>query len=471
MLIMSKFAAVNAALRDRFWPVYLYLIASTVLTLSALFRGEMHAALCLCGTSFISLIAAGGLKFGILRGDKAQRVGVPIIALVLFAFAYWLSNGFSVQLFGYNLSGLTWGAIGALIGIAFIDQRPANHRGQASLHSGEVPQQPLKASDEKIVSDLAELMAKGDIRPDAFYDVSVLPHPKDDILLAIEGEIIREPSHARVELLAAGAAFLPSFQQGIGFKPLCWLGVDLAELQRSTPNVKEQAKILAQSPDRERAERFLAVMKNESAQIQTRIDAAVRARKARMTHSSLATADTNAEAQFKMGNRCIGDNDYAEAAKWYRKAAEQGYAMAQSQLGLMYYVGEGVPQDFAEAARWCRVAAETGITEAQCRLGDMHIKGQGVSQDYVEAAKWCRKAADKGHATAQMLLGTLYHNGQGVPRDYELAMTWLTLAFAGFSPGTKQRETSTSLCKLVASKMTEPQIARAVQLAREWRPT
>jgi uncharacterized protein len=50
--------------------------------------------------------------------------------------------------------------------------------------------------------------------------------------------------------------------------------------------------------------------------------------------------------------------NYAEAVKWYRKAAEQGYAWAQYNLGFMYFHGQGVPQDYAEAAKWGRKAAE-----------------------------------------------------------------------------------------------------------------
>jgi hypothetical protein len=332
----------------------------------------------------------------------------------------------------------------------------------------------FKYSDEKIVSDLADLMAAGDLKPDEFYDVSVLPHPKEDILLAIEREILREPLDARAEWLAVGAAFLPSFQQGIGPKPLFWVGADLAELQRSTPDVKEQMRVLANSPDRVRAERLLAHMKVESEQTQARISAAQRLRAARMKHSTLRTADTNAEAQFKMGNKHIAgrevSQDYGEAAKCYRKAAEQGHAMAQSQLGLMYAIGQGVPQDFVEAAHWCRAAAEEGIAEAQCQLGDMHIKGHGVSQDDVEAAKWCRRAAEQGNAMAQMLLGAIYHNGQGVPQDYVQAQMWLTLVGDGFSPSRQSnRETAESLRKVVVAKMTEPQIAQAERLVREWK--
>ena len=49
--------------------------------------------------------------------------------------------------------------------------------------------------------------------------------------------------------------------------------------------------------------------------------------------------------------------DYAEAAKWYRKAAEQGRANAQNNLGVMYERGQGVPLDYAQAHMWFDLAA------------------------------------------------------------------------------------------------------------------
>ena len=57
--------------------------------------------------------------------------------------------------------------------------------------------------------------------------------------------------------------------------------------------------------------------------------------------------------------------DYAEAVKWYRLAAEQGDADAQDKLGVTYAGGEGVPQDYAEAVRWYRLAAEQGHYHAE----------------------------------------------------------------------------------------------------------
>src|SRR4029078_1438391 len=71
--------------------------------------------------------------------------------------------------------------------------------------------------------------------------------------------------------------------------------------------------------------------------------------------------------------------DHAEAAKWYRKAAEQGYAKAQWYLGLEYYRGRtGLPRNFSEAVKWQRKAADQGIAEAQIELGNMYYRGEGV---------------------------------------------------------------------------------------------
>ncbi|WP_048954519.1 tetratricopeptide repeat protein, partial [Haemophilus influenzae] len=69
------------------------------------------------------------------------------------------------------------------------------------------------------------------------------------------------------------------------------------------------------------------------------------------------------------------------------KAAEQGYANAQANLGSMYAIGRGVKQDVFEAVKWYRKAAEQGDAKAQLNLGVTYAKGQGVKQDDFEAVK------------------------------------------------------------------------------------
>ena len=74
--------------------------------------------------------------------------------------------------------------------------------------------------------------------------------------------------------------------------------------------------------------------------------------------SSLALAQTGEEC-FEKAKEYYSNNNFVEAAKWFRKAADQGIALAQANLGLCYEKGEGVPRDIAEAMKWYRLASES----------------------------------------------------------------------------------------------------------------
>ena len=104
--------------------------------------------------------------------------------------------------------------------------------------------------------------------------------------------------------------------------------------------------------------------------------------------------------------------------------AEAGDAELQFSLGVMYEHGEGVRQDYAEAVRWYRKAAEQGHVEAQYNLGVMYAEGQGVRQDYAKAVRWYRKAAEQGQAESQYNLGLMYEKGKGVPKNRKVAKEW-----------------------------------------------
>ena len=60
----------------------------------------------------------------------------------------------------------------------------------------------------------------------------------------------------------------------------------------------------------------------------------------------------------------------------------------------MYAVGQGVPKDGAEAEKWFRLAADQGYAPAQYNLGVMYTNGWGVPQNYDEATKWHALAAN-----------------------------------------------------------------------------
>ena len=105
-------------------------------------------------------------------------------------------------------------------------------------------------------------------------------------------------------------------------------------------------------------------------------------------------------AGFNDGMIAHERGDYATALREFRALAEQGAAMAQYNLGLMYGKGQGLPQDYGEAARWVRKAAEQGIAKAQNYLGLMYGTGNGFTQNLVQAHKWFSLAATQGDKDA-----------------------------------------------------------------------
>ena len=147
-----------------------------------------------------------------------------------------------------------------------------------------------------------------------------------------------------------------------------------------------------------------------------------------------ALAGTAVAGPFEDGVSAYERGDYAEAVKWYRKAAEQGNAGAQFSLGFSY------------------------------------IKGEGVPQDYAEAVKWYRKAADQGATAAQLNLGLMYKNGWGGPQDYVQAHKWFNLAASRLPASGKGRDMAAEYRDSMAAEMTRAQIVEAQKLAREWKP-
>jgi hypothetical protein len=105
-------------------------------------------------------------------------------------------------------------------------------------------------------------------------------------------------------------------------------------------------------------------------------------------------------AQNLLGTWYLGQKDYSSAAKWFQKAAEQGYADAQLRLGLQYYSGQGVTEDKAKGLEWIRKAAEQGYARAQFHMGHH-------SNDDAKAVEWFRKAASQGDTDAQYELNIL----------------------------------------------------------------
>ena len=139
--------------------------------------------------------------------------------------------------------------------------------------------------------------------------------------------------------------------------------------------------------------------------------------------------------------------------------ARQGDTQAQNNVGVMYKLGDGVTQDYKQAVKWYRKAAEQGFAEAQYNLGEMYA----VNQDYKQALKWLTKAAEQGRAEAHYKLGYFYGAGLlGFPVDREMAHMWFNIAASsGYKDAKKFRD-------LFAKEMSPSQIEKAQDMARKW---
>jgi len=154
----------------------------------------------------------------------------------------------------------------------------------------------------------------------------------------------------------------------------------------------------------------------------------------------------------------------SETANYLHKLAEAGNMDAQSQLGLLYYDGRGVPQNFKEAGIWFRKAAEQGHAGAQVNLGTLYFLGYGVSENNQEALFWFRKAAAQRDALAFAKLGRMYEQGREVPRNLVQAHMWYNLSAAH---GEKR---AVEIRDALAKQMDPGQVAEAQRLAVEWMP-
>ena len=132
---------------------------------------------------------------------------------------------------------------------------------------------------------------------------------------------------------------------------------------------------------------------------------------------------------YKNGKKGVA-KDEVKAVEWLRKAAEQGHAYGQVHLGLMYAKGTGIVKDEVKAVEWFRKAAEQGHANGQSNLGHMYQNGIGIAKDEVKAVEWYRKAAEQGHALGQSWLGYMYDSGKGVEANQQEARKWYEKAAA-----------------------------------------
>ena len=102
------------------------------------------------------------------------------------------------------------------------------------------------------------------------------------------------------------------------------------------------------------------------------------------------------EAKVKLGRQYQDVKDYKEAFKWYMLAAEQGYADAQLNIGLMYsHGGMGVLRDYNQAYMWLNIGAANGSSAA--KRWRKKVAGNMVSKHIEKAKAMARKCMESNY--------------------------------------------------------------------------
>jgi TPR repeat protein len=118
----------------------------------------------------------------------------------------------------------------------------------------------------------------------------------------------------------------------------------------------------------------------------------------------------------------VPDADPDEVIALYRRAAELGNPVGQSQMAVRYSQGKGVDQDATESLAMLEAAARGGHTPAQMSLAAAYLRGIGGEPDQAQAAFWYRTAVEAGVEEAVAPYASMLARGIGVPKDEMAAL-------------------------------------------------
>jgi TPR repeat protein len=178
----------------------------------------------------------------------------------------------------------------------------------------------------------------------------------------------------------------------------------------------------------------------------------------------------NAVAQLKLGmifsRGKTGSPDHVAALRWFTKAAEQGQVDAQFELGRIYRDGLGTRVDGNAAVSWLERAAEKDTPHALNALGELYLGHQNVPQDFAVARSWFLRGAQAGNSPSMYNLGIIYALGHGVAQDEVEALKWLALA-ADTGVG-EDRDRALRARSRLAERLTPVEVSWAASRVEDW---
>lgn len=167
-------------------------------------------------------------------------------------------------------------------------------------------------------------------------------------------------------------------------------------------------------------------------------------------------------ADYEDGVNAAFAGDYDTALKEFTAAAENGLDLAQYNLAILYFTGQGVERDLGKAFHWTEAAALQGHVNAQFNLGSLYMEGDGVARDVSKAVEWFGRAARAGHPDAAYFLADIYNRGDGVKRDRVQAHAWASQAVYNEQPE------AAALKQEIEDHLNAEQLGQARRLFARW---
>ncbi|MBA91601.1 MAG: peptidoglycan-binding protein [Phyllobacteriaceae bacterium] len=181
-----------------------------------------------------------------------------------------------------------------------------------------------------------------------------------------------------------------------------------------------------------------------------------------------AVAANDPKAFFEVANRYTEGRGVEaspeEAAAWYARSAEAGFAAGQYRYGNLLEKGIGVERDLEAAKTWYQLAAQQGNASAMHNLAVLFATGADGVTDNTSAVRWFIEAAELGVKDSQFNLGILAAKGVGMSQDLEESYKWFAVAARnGDKDAARKRDE-------VAKAMRPEQLDRARAKADLWKP-
>jgi len=184
-----------------------------------------------------------------------------------------------------------------------------------------------------------------------------------------------------------------------------------------------------------------------------------------------AVASNEPKALFEVGKRYTDgsgvEKNLEQAATWYERSAESGFAPAQYIIGNFNEKGIGLERNPAKAATWYETAANNGNVIAMHNLAVLYATPGALSEqpDMATAFEWFKKAADHGVRDSQVNAGIFHTNG-AANGETNLIEAYKWFAVAG-NAGDKD---ALSKRDVIGNAMRPDQLEQAKSAAKDWKP-